>query len=106
MVLTDSTGSRTKPVFITVGHCVVEASVPRKVGSIADYDPGATPALNSAYQPVGVGMRQRQEWEETVPMSSTTQCMFTSFFCYILLLQFPHTLSSNRQHSEINDCGG
>ena len=56
-------------------RCVlVEATVTRKIGSIADYDPGATSSLNSAYQPVGVGMRQRQEWEETVPISSSTPC--------------------------------
>jgi len=54
----------------------MSAEVPatRKIGSIADYDPGATPALNSAYQPVGVPSRQRQEWEETVPMSSSAPC--------------------------------
>ena len=59
------------------GDCYVtaEAPVTRKVGSIADYDPGATPTLNSAYQPVGVASsRQRQEWEETVPMSSSASC--------------------------------
>jgi len=53
----------------------VEAPVTRKIGSISDYDPGATPSLNPAYQPLGVAMRQRQEWEETVPISSSTPCM-------------------------------
>ena len=53
----------------------VEAPVTRKIGSIADYDPGATPVLSPAYQPVGISMRQRQEWEETVPISSSAPCM-------------------------------
>ena len=52
----------------------VEAPVTRKVGSIADYDPGSTPGLNPAYQPVGISTRQRQEWEESVPMSSSAPC--------------------------------
>jgi len=59
-------------VFLCVA---VEAPVQRKIGSISDYDPGNTPSLNSAYQPVGVSMHQRQEWEETVPISSSTPCM-------------------------------
>ena len=58
-----------------VTYVTVEAPVTRKVGSIADYDPGTTPTLNSAYQPVGVASRQRQEWEESVPMSSSASCM-------------------------------
>ena len=62
-------------MYVMVVMCVtVEAPVTRKVGSIADYDPGTTPALNSAYQPVGVSSRQRQEWEETVPMSGSASC--------------------------------
>jgi len=65
-------------VLVYIVTVTVEAPVTRKVGSISDYDPGATPSLNSAYQPVGVASRQRQEWEETVPMSSSASCMFAN----------------------------
>jgi len=58
----------------------VEGPVTRKIGSISDYDPGTAPSLNQAYQPVGVASRQRQEWEETVPMLNSTSCMCTAAY--------------------------
>jgi len=57
-----------------VMYVTVEVPVTCKVGSIADYEPGTTPTLNSAYQPVGVASRQRQDREESVPMSSSASC--------------------------------
>ena len=76
---------------------VVEASAStRKIGNIADYDPGNTPALNSAYQPVGVSMRQRQEWEETVPMTSSATCTLRplSSSCSYQSINHSHLLRS------------
>jgi len=56
----------------------------RRIGSIADYEPQhQANSVPHSYQNTGgvgssgVSSRQRQEWEETVPMSSAqTQCKY------------------------------
>jgi hypothetical protein len=68
-----------KLIFLDGHLCTVEQATTRKIGSISDYEPPAGQAAGprSAYQPIGAASsssRQRQEWEETVPMSNSAPC--------------------------------